>query len=454
MLAFELYSVNKNSTRNRPIKEFPFKKIYFKNGMISIDEKTLENYGSKTRIRTQILQNWLQMSLNTIDIKKLNLPDFRTGAASLNPYIEIYGAMTTNKSQETKISISIEKKSDNEAKACKINHVLNVTDGKITCSQKGKIILKLDKEHYFIESNTLFSQYVNSRIIDKDGILNIQIYNKIITKFLEFVKKQKLSDNVNKGRTAFRLYILPDDSTIQNDEQESHNKDKLEVCSGVDYFGNKAEYYPTLPTRTAKFLTFDDPAFTINCTTESNFYKNIGIGNSSLDKINVNYHQTFTISRLEWTFIDILKPDYEFKEISKGILLQIYENYILLSKERGLSEKTGMKIICIKKDQKKEEILIDENLTMNVLKNMFAGITDIPIVCIEIFIDDSGKSPIWATYIYVIKNVLAGNKIPKEFMLSYFNKMLRRFRYDWIKSKNMNDAKEFFTKSSFCLKYL
>ena len=84
MLAYELFLSNKNSTKNNPKKQFPIKKIFYKNNDAVIDSKTCEQYGSEFTRDTEQLQNWLQMPLNTIDVKELNLPDFRTGTNSAN----------------------------------------------------------------------------------------------------------------------------------------------------------------------------------------------------------------------------------------------------------------------------------------------------------------------------------------------------------------------------------
>ena len=46
MLAYELFLSNKNSTKNNPKKQFPIKKIFYKNNDAVIDSKTCEQYGS------------------------------------------------------------------------------------------------------------------------------------------------------------------------------------------------------------------------------------------------------------------------------------------------------------------------------------------------------------------------------------------------------------------------
>ena len=446
MLAYELFHNNKNSNANNPKKQFPIKKIFYKNNKIIVDKKTLEAYGSGTTKSTSQLQNWLQMPLNTINVMELNLPDFRTGSAGANPYIEIYGYLKTNKKLETKIILSIGKKPH------QINHVLDLTTDKIQSNSNGQTILKLDKKNYFINSNTLFSEYVNSGIIDDNGILNIDIYDSIANEFLESTKTQK--PNITRvGNISFRIYILPDDSVIKFKPQTKMNDS--EETTFTDYFGNTVSAYASTSTKTAKFLSFDDKAFTLNCAQGISFYKNLGIGDSSLEKIYTDSSQTFTINRLDWTFTDISNPDFKFIETKQGILSQLYENYHLMSKDKSTRAKSQLKIICIRINQAKQELLIDENLTMDKLEKIFSNLSDIPPLCLEdVLIDKSNKNPVWNTYLYVIRNFLAGNKIPKHYLLLFFSKILKQKIYGWIKLKNTSEQKSFFLRTEFCLKHL
>jgi hypothetical protein len=255
-----------------------------------------------------------------------------------------------------------------------------------------------------------------------------------------------------QGNLTFRIYILPNNSEIKVKEKEIIGNGNL----FSDYFGNISSDYASMPTTTTKFLSYDDKAFTINCKQKSDFYKNLGIGKESLQKIFRPKEKTFNISGLEWTFVNISDSYYKFKDTRKGILTQLYENYNILAKDAGPSKQIDLKIICVRVNQAKQELLIDENLTMKQMSKMFSKIdeTKIPILAFETFIDKSNKNPLWNTYLYVVKNFLTGNTIPKEFLLTYFTKLLRHKIFDWVKMKTNTEQIEFFSKSDFCIKYL
>ncbi len=444
MLGYELFSINKESSANNPRgNSQPIKKIFFQNSQVKLD-KDLEEYNSEYLEKTKQLQNWLQMPLNTIDKKELNLPDLRVSDRQPSPYVEVYGAVKTNKNSESVLSITIGKKPNT------IEYSLNVTTKEITQTQNSKVRLKIDDKNYFLKDINLFTSYVNSGLLDKDGTINNNVFDLTSRKFLEYVNTRACSLS-KQGNLKFRIYILPNDSEIKVKEKE--------IISGgnlfSDYFGNMSSDYASTPTTTTKFLSYDDKAFVINCKQKRDFYKNLGIGKESLQKIFRPKEKTFNISGLEWTFVDISDYTHKFKNTGKGILTQLYENYKILS-EGGHNEQINLKVICVRVNQAKQELLIDENLTMKQMSKMFSKINEkkIPILAFEVFIDKSNKNPLWNTYLYVVKNFLSGNNIQKEFLVTYFTKLLKHKIFDWIKMKNNTEQIEFFSKSEFCIKYL
>ena len=90
-----------------------------------------------------------------------------------------------------------------------------------------------------------------------------------------------------------------------------------------DSFGTPATDYPSKTTINAKFVSFDDQAFTLNCKTGKDFYQNLGIGNQSFPKINMPSGCGFDISGLTWYFFDINVPEFQFEKKGAGIYDQL-----------------------------------------------------------------------------------------------------------------------------------
>ncbi|PIN97713.1 MAG: hypothetical protein COU45_01400, partial [Nitrosopumilus sp. CG10_big_fil_rev_8_21_14_0_10_33_7] len=166
MLGYELFSINKESSANNPRGgSQPIKKIFFQKGTVTLD-KDLEEYTTEYLEKTKQLQDWLQMPLNTIDKKELNLPDMRVGFAQPSPYVEVYGSVKTNKNSESILSITIGKKPNI------IEYSLSVHTKEITQNKNSKVKLKIDNKNYFLKDNNLFSSYIESDLLDKEGTIN------------------------------------------------------------------------------------------------------------------------------------------------------------------------------------------------------------------------------------------------------------------------------------------
>ena len=446
MLSYELYLKNKDSSGGDVKSLKPIKKMILKNDSWVVDTKTIEEYGSSISTKFSSIQNWLSMPLSTTDPEVLNLPDKRTSPAQPSPYILIYGTLNTNKSKESTLSLSIGKKPSI------IEHTLDLKTKNVS-SKESKVKIKLEKKNYLIDGKNIFDLYVESKIVNKDGMIDNQEYKKIINTFFEFVNKRKL-ENPPFGKSSFAIYLIPSTKKVS---LEAKNTTTSTSNSFTDSFGNSSKNYASSSTKTSKFLSFDDKAFTLNCKQGNDFYQNIGIGDESLDKIYFPKEQTFTISQFQWVFTDISSNNTQFIETKRGIYSQLYENYKILSKLNPTQkEKAQLKIISYKQQQAKQEILIDENLTMEKMKRMFENIEEekIPFHAFEVLIESVGKSVLWNNYLYAIKNFLAESKIPKSYLLRIFTKMLRVKIHEWIKSKTSDEQKDFFTQSGFCLKTL
>lgn len=444
-----MYLKNKGNDINPVKSTFPLKKIFVNKNEISVDEKTLDSYGvSGKNQKFSSIQEWLQMPLITTPLSKLKLPYRYAGANSRRPYLEIYGSFESTKKKDPILRLTIDDKK-NEFVA-----ELDLLTEKEKINANGEVITKIDKENYKIVGQSLFDAYVNAGIIDKNEKFSSALFIKISKKFFEFVKSAKFEDF--KIKSNFRLIILPSSEKIEfRPESKQTSGDVF-----IDSFGNSDNLFGNKPTVTAKFLSYDDPAFTINLTHGEEFYKNLNICSSSLEKINIP-DEVFNIAGLNWFFTSMNDPDIKFIKTNMGIYDQIFKNYDVLIKKAGAIEnkQSQMKTMCYKSKpgQAKIEILIDDNVTMKRLESIFNRVKELraPPLALEIFIDSEKKkkTTLWADYLFAVRTFILGNVVEKQRILSIFKKLLRKNLFEWIQKPN-RETLEFFSKADFCITLL
>lgn len=443
MLGFELYLKNKD-IGDVPKNLKPFKKIFFNKSRIYIDKRSKDEFGKMESKKHLILQNFLSMPLNfSRDEKKINLPDKRTGANSPNPYLELYGSFSISRKKD-KILTLVVGKGD-----CAYKATYDIVLDKPTFDLSSDVLLKLDRKNYKIGSSLLYDSYVKSGIIRQDGIFPSSNFKKICSVFFDYVRTRKdLLEEQNPIKPInFSLFVLPSEDQIEFISEQSGSG------NFVDSFGNEASSFANTPTRTAKFLSYDDPAFTLNLTKEEEFYRNIGIGNKSIEKINLPV-DVFNIAGLSWIFTDITEPESGFEQTSSGVFTQLYKNYKKMKQDTD-ELKSQMKIICYKKNQAKIELLIDENMTMNRMNKVFDSLkdTEIPPVSFEILIDSTKNTTLWSEYLKAVRCLITGIGFDRRFFILYLTNKMRKSIHPWLSNKR-KEGKEYFARTSFCLKVL
>lgn len=297
MLAYDLYLKNKVST-DRIVKNVkPIKKMYINEDGISIDHLTMEEYGSRISSDpfVSFLQHWLSMPLNNSDAELLNLPDKRTGSRSASPYIRLFGKLKKTKSNELKLELSITGK-DEDGQNQSFVAELDPISLEENIISSGNIIVNLDKKSYLINNITLLSKYVSSKIINEKRSFPSPKFKEISGTFFEYVKHRSIPEQIKKGgQIFFEIYLLPSKEKINHIEVQEIGDQELKG-NFIDSFGNASSKFPSKPSQTAKFLSFDDPAFSLNCQQEQKFYQNLHIGQESLEKINIPANDVFAIA--------------------------------------------------------------------------------------------------------------------------------------------------------------
>ena len=448
MLAYELYRKNKSSPAIiPPDRELPIKKMFCIDGKVSLDGRLCEEYNSRIVEASRSIQERLQMPLNTIDEEALNLPDHRTSKFEPNPYVMFYG-----QAKARKIEIVIGKKKDrNGGEGCHRTYSLDLESGERSDRSNGEVKLRLDKKNYMIGEDTMFAKYVDSGLIGDDGVLNAAVCDAAAHSFLGAARGLEPDRQI----VAFRVFILPDRGKIRY-----ANDAEVDGEEFVDYFGNLANGYSSSATKNTKFLTYDDRIYTPNCKQGADFYRSVGIGAASLGKVYVDRSATASIAGMAWTFIDMAdnKSRSHNEAARRGLVSWLRANYgrLKASTDDETRATAMMKVLCVKQKRSQQELLVDENLTMKRMGEMFDGVPDdMPAKCLEVLIDNTGKRVIWSTYMNAAKSFIAGRRVPKEHLLAFFGRFLARKGVAWrTDARNRAEVEEFFRQSSFCMMIL
>lgn len=451
MLAFELYLKNRDHEGEFVKRVKPIKKIFGKN--VRLDTTTPNEYGiQRTEKQSEFapLIHVLSMPLNTAE--NLGLPYKVTGANSPKPYVELYGLCELGKSRKT-VYLSVGKDDGFKAE-------LDIVSGESKISASGKIRLNIDKDHYFMKNKSLFSEYVKSKILTNDSEYSSMDFRKAAEAVFKLILRKwdrDFEQNYFK-RIPFSIIILPSNKMVSFRAFEEKNEKELSAF--VDSFGVTTNAYATKPTLTAKFLSYDDPAFSLNCKGKSEFYQNLGIGEKSHGLINMPQDDVFVVAGLNWMFADVVNPDLGFEKTGKGIYYQLWKNYVKL-KNQGSSffTKSQVKVMCFKISQAKLELLLDENLTMPQMEQIFSTIgpnEEPPAMALEVLIDNSKKANQWSEYLIAVRYFLSRRHLQRDYFLSRLTFLLRQKIFDWIEQKTNHilEAEDFFLRSEFCIKVL
>ena len=165
-------------------------------------------------------------------------------------------------------------------------------------------------------------------------------------------------------------------------------------------------------------------------------------------------------------FFDIRRNDFQFIRSFGGIFNRLYENYHHLKNHTNeLKTLVQMKIICIKRDQGKMDVLIDENITMDRMEEIFENefVKDVLNtsnynMLFEVLIEENKKNKkknFYGQYIIAIKSLITGNRVDKYQLINYLTKLFRKqiYKEKWLE-ENFNLGIDFFNRSWICLQIL
>ena len=446
MLAYELYISNKDKETITK-RETPIKKIFFENNTITVENVHSPSMSNQPSIK--LLQDWLSMPLNNASYDQIKLVDISVQSSQKSPYVSIYCLLEKIKESKDNYTYKIMMTIGKEPNFCKATY--DITEQKLVFENLSDVKVRINKNDYFTSDyKNLFEQYTSTKILTQDGRLRPEIFKQIIIKFIENVKSHTMPDltGLDKKLVPFWLYILP---TNQKIIKKQENKGGAEF---VDAFGNTSTHFSSNTTLTAKFLSSDDKAFTINCTTKDQFYKNLGIGDISLTKVELPIDNMMWVAGYEWAFVDMQNPGKKFLPVKGGILYQLKRNYEQLKKDHTRKvEFVMVKVMCMIRIQNKIEIILNENLTLLQQEKLLGSLDNIPHMAFEIMIPKtlSKGKPIWSDYLYTIKSFLTKTKIKRDYFITYFTRQLHKQKLDMIDKNIM--AEDYFKRSSYMIKH-
>ncbi len=152
MLVYDLFLTNKDFGGAFVKWVKPVKKIFFNNNSVSIDEKTLQDYGCGDQDIRYKAQSVLSMPLNTSP--NISLPNKVTGSNQSRPYVEFSGSMATKKSG-TVFEITCKGKDEKQKingkpKEMTYRATYDLPSNKREILASGSMMLKIDRENYFV----------------------------------------------------------------------------------------------------------------------------------------------------------------------------------------------------------------------------------------------------------------------------------------------------------------
>ncbi len=463
MLVYELFLKNKDVEDETIGEAIPCKKVYAKyvnnDFMRELDQKTIDEYGKKVLPEAEKLQNLLHMPL--MNQMSVGLPNYTTGENSKAPYVSLKGMLKSKK-----IVLSIEGKTDGSKGSMSIS--FDLTNNQVVAKVEPSLTLRIENGKYFVGDQLLFNEYVASGIIDNNGQFSGKLFKCIGNSFIEYCKTRYINEEFkdNKRTISFRVVVLPYSIKDQNktivykkgNAVAERSYDMGGESIRLDAFNFPMDSYASSPVfnDSSKFFSYDDKAFTINCYQAESFYKTLGIGNRSLEKIKMPTN--YPISGLSWYFIPLFE-NLEFQKISGGLYAQLKQIYAELTLgKKSVSDRAELKIICTKHTRAKVEVILDENLTINQLAENFKLNSELsassPLMAFEdVFLikNRQGEVVDWSPYITAIRSCISGLGLEKDRILALLTRHVRDKLFDWIKEMpNRSDAQSFFEKAAFC----
>ncbi|MCW4008926.1 MAG: hypothetical protein NWF09_09610 [Candidatus Bathyarchaeota archaeon] len=443
-LAFNLYILNRTFDGEFSAP-FDVKKVYVKvDGSVNVvfDDKTLEEYGDDD---TDVLKRKLQMPRSTL--RKVNLPDRRTSIGAPKPYIIIN--VTLNRNALSFHFGKSDKKSPEDSFTCKGD----VSTGEILgVDGVGKLKVRMDTSNYLVDDVSVYDLYVRDCVLtveDGESFFSRDVFTRICEVFTRFCHAKLTSEDLNEKR-FFRIAVLPFSAL---NREIVYREKASEGFNFTDAFGNQALCFAKDTTQTAKFLSADDPSFTLNNVKIKDMYKQLNLGDSSVKKINLPMDRMVKIGDLRFLMADLAFPDIVFPRKNTGFYDNLLNCFLMYDQYTSVNVKGTLIILCVNIQKSKMEVLFHFNFSHRQLDRLLqrGGKRYCPFVFEQLIIRE-GEKVIMNDYLMAVSMFLRGLYFKRESLTKMLSKHFLKQRFELIDSPFK--SRDFFSKSDMLLKLL
>lgn len=466
MLIHDIYQRNVEEGRILPPKSSRPFKIVYATGKIEADDRPFEAFfGATASEETEgPLFKYLGMPLSTASTVP---PLAIVGANEKRPYVEFWGVILI---EEEAVTVTI---GDKIAAGNKIPNPLATvslgatgeTDRKHYCEEK--TVQRRVLSGYGAGGKSLEDAYDESAMFGGNGDLVLTkgrvkevcdaLFDQMAPKLQKYVFESGEEDTGEKRKRksqsmSFKVFVLPTRDKIGWDIA-GRPSDEF-----VDVFGNvSTERAPNKATFNSKFLSTDDPSFTVKCRKDiSDVYDDLNLSKESYLRINLHNEDLFSLSGLFWYFgtnedaKNRKRQPREDESEEQPVRRSGIKKHGFYAQIRDMAEAEwgDHRIMCIKRDNAKVEILLDEYCPISAIRKRLLedgeGRLRYSPMALESLILDKD----WSLYMDAVRALIHGRKVARHRIVARLTAIMRKKMRG---SASARDIAGIFSPGLFCL---
>jgi len=466
LLIHDIYQRNVEEGRILPAKSSRPFKIVYATDKIEADGRPFEAFpGATTSEEAEgPLFKYLGMPLLT---SSTSPPLAIVGANEKRPYVEFWGVILI---EEDAVTVTI---GDKIAAGNKIPSPLATVSLDATgvtsrdLKAREKTVQRRVLPGYSAGSRSLEDAYNESAVFEDSGDFVLAkervegvcdaLFDQLAPKLQKYVFEAGEEDAGEKRRRkaqsmSFKVFVLPTKDKI---EWDIAGRPSSEF---VDVFGNvSSERAPNKATFNSKFLSTDDQSFTNKCREDiSDVYDDLNMSKESYLRINLHNEDLFSLSGLFWYFgtnEDAKnrkrqpREDESGEQVVKRSGIKRHGFYAQI-RDMAEAEWGDHRIMCIKRDNAKVEILLDEYCPLSairerLLKDGEGRLRYSPMTLESLILDKD-----WSLYMDAVRALIHGRKVARHRIVARLTSIMRKKMRGDASAK---DVARLFSPGLFCL---